>query len=136
MTITFTNDSNVIVYALEMIVSFPRENQCHFVANCAWWIAGVIGLDSGLTRYIDSLETRKRITQPSVSLMPRDSCKAIIEGEKDSESLQQHSRKIHPDRLQQISTKRMVSPTPRDLTKDKEVNQIVDGAKQFIEESV
>jgi len=96
----------------------------------------VIGLDSGLTRYIDSLETRKRSTQPSVSFMPRDSCKAIIEGEKDSGSLQQHSKKIPPDRLQQISTKRMVSPTPRDLTEDKQVNQIVDGAKQCIEESV
>jgi hypothetical protein len=72
MTITFNNDADIIVYALEKIVSFARENQFLFVANCAWWIAGVIGLDFELTRHIDSLETRNRIAQPRVSPTPRD----------------------------------------------------------------
>jgi hypothetical protein len=48
MTITFENDSDVIVYALEKIISFARGNQYLFVANCLWWIAGIIGLDKGL----------------------------------------------------------------------------------------
>jgi hypothetical protein len=59
MTITFETDSDVIVYALEKIVSFAKENQYLFVANCAWWIAGIIGLDSGLTTFIDNLEIRR-----------------------------------------------------------------------------
>ena len=58
MTITFDNDSDVIVYALEKIVSFARENQYLFVANCAWWIARVIGLDNRLTIHIDNLASR------------------------------------------------------------------------------
>jgi hypothetical protein len=58
MTITFENDSDVIVYTLEKIVFFARTNQYLFVANCAWWLAGVIGLDSELTTYIATLESR------------------------------------------------------------------------------
>jgi hypothetical protein len=73
MTITFETDSDVIIYALEKIISFARENQFLFVANCAWWIAGIIGLDSGLITYIDNLESRKRAYQPrEISTTPRD----------------------------------------------------------------
>jgi hypothetical protein len=73
MTITFENDKDVIVYALEKIISFARENQYLFVANCAWWLAGIIGLDSGLTIFIDNLETQKRAKQHrEISTIPRD----------------------------------------------------------------
>jgi hypothetical protein len=73
MTITFGNDSDVIVYALEKIISFARENQYLVVANCVWWIAGIIGLDSGLTIFIDNLESRKRAHKPrEISTTPRD----------------------------------------------------------------
>jgi hypothetical protein len=78
MTITFENDSDVIVYALEKIVSFARENQYLFVANCAWWIAGIIGLDSGLTIFIDRLELQKRAYQPrEISAIPRDIARGV-----------------------------------------------------------
>jgi len=36
MTITSEKESDIIVYTLERNVSFPRENQYLFVANCAW----------------------------------------------------------------------------------------------------
>jgi len=73
MTITFENDSDVIVYALEKIISFAREKQYLFVANCAWWIAGTLGLDSGLTIFIDNLESRGRTYRPrEISNTPRD----------------------------------------------------------------
>jgi hypothetical protein len=62
MTISFENDSDFIVYAFEKIISFARENQYLFVANCVWWIAGVTGLDSGLIIHIDNLHTRRQIT--------------------------------------------------------------------------
>jgi hypothetical protein len=73
MTITFETDSDVIVYALEKIISFARENQYLFVANCAWWISGIIGLDSGLVTFIDNLEIRRRAYRSrEISNTPRD----------------------------------------------------------------
>jgi hypothetical protein len=79
MTITFESDSDVIVYALEKIISFARENQYLFVANCTWWIARVIGLDSGLIMFIDNLSSRQPIgprkkanNQRAISSTPRD----------------------------------------------------------------
>jgi len=73
MTITFENDSDVIVYALEKVISFARENQYLFVANCAWWLAGILGLDSGLTIFIDNLESRKYIHRSrEISSIPKD----------------------------------------------------------------
>jgi hypothetical protein len=85
MTITFENDSDVIIYALEKIISFARENQYLFVANCVWWIAGVTGLDFGLTRYIDTLYLRQQVGLASdrnsivqkVSLAPRDIARSV-----------------------------------------------------------
>jgi hypothetical protein len=59
MTITLENNSDVIVYALEKIISFARENQYLFMANCAWWIAGIIGFDSGLIAHINNLVFRQ-----------------------------------------------------------------------------
>jgi hypothetical protein len=70
MTITFENDSDVIVYALEKIISFARENQYLFVANCAWWIAGVIGLDSGLIAHINNLAFQQNDHSQQVSPTP------------------------------------------------------------------
>jgi len=71
MPITFENDSNVIVYALEKIISFARNIQHIFVGNCVWWIAGVIGLDDGLKINIDNLTSRERIIR-GASSTPRD----------------------------------------------------------------
>jgi hypothetical protein len=79
MTITFANKSDVIIYALERIVSFGKENHNHFVANCAWWIARVIGLDSGLTIHIDNLETRRHLEQRETSTIPRDIGSSVSE---------------------------------------------------------
>jgi hypothetical protein len=95
MTITFENDNDVIVYALEMIVSFAKENQFFFVANCAWWIASIIGLDQGLIQYIDKLQKRE-----------------------DTAIIGDCLGRIHPDRAKQISSEKAISSKPRDLTED------------------
>jgi hypothetical protein len=79
MTITFERDIDVIVYALEKIIAFARENQYLFVANCVWWIAGIIGLDSGLTIYIDTLVHRDQIGQLRISPTPRDIGRSVSE---------------------------------------------------------
>jgi hypothetical protein len=77
MTITFETDTNVIVYALKTIISFARENQYLFVANSASWIAGIIGLDSGLTMVIDNLEARKHVGYYRISTTPRDIARSV-----------------------------------------------------------
>jgi hypothetical protein len=77
MTITFETDSDVIVYALETIIFFAKENQYLFVANCAWWIAGIIGLDSGIIIFIDTLEIRKRNGQIRISPTRRDIARSV-----------------------------------------------------------
>jgi hypothetical protein len=39
MTITFENDSEVIVYALENAIAHARRTQQIFVVQCMWWLA-------------------------------------------------------------------------------------------------
>jgi hypothetical protein len=58
MTITFTNDNDVIVYALPKIICYTRDTQQVFVAQCIWWLVSVIGLDQGLVHFIDNLQAR------------------------------------------------------------------------------
>jgi hypothetical protein len=78
MTITFENESEVIIYSLEKIISFARENQYLFVANCAWWIASIIGLDSELTIYIDRLVSPIPVRQErAISATPRDIARGV-----------------------------------------------------------
>jgi hypothetical protein len=37
MTISLKNDNDVIVYALEKIISHARKTQQIVVAQCVWW---------------------------------------------------------------------------------------------------
>jgi len=55
MTISFANDTDIIVYALERMINYARKYQYIFIARCVWWIASTIGLESGLIKHIDSL---------------------------------------------------------------------------------
>jgi hypothetical protein len=112
MTITFENDSDVIVYTLKKIISFAREQQFLFVANCVWLIAGVTGLDSGLVVHIDNLRKRETAVTPK-------ECSGIV----------------HPDRAQQIELEKAVSPTPSDLTEDQRLDHILESAEKCLAES-
>jgi len=58
MTITWENDTNVIVYALEKIISFARMNQFIILAQRLSWISSIIGLQSGLFIRINNLQTQ------------------------------------------------------------------------------
>ena len=55
MTISFKNDNDVIVYALEKVIAYARINQHIFLAQSAWWISSIIGLQAELVSYIDKL---------------------------------------------------------------------------------
>jgi len=58
MTISFKNDNDIIVYALEKIITFAKNNQYIFLAQSVWWIASILGLQAGLVIYIDNLQAR------------------------------------------------------------------------------
>jgi hypothetical protein len=105
MTITFENENDIIVYAFERIISFARENQYLFVANCIWWISGVIGLESGLSNHIDNLESRKEIHQPrGVSSTPRDIASDVSPEDTPSNYVSGSLRKVRKGRI---------NPTPK-----------------------
>jgi hypothetical protein len=88
MSLTFENENDVIVYALQKIIEFTRINQYLSVANCVWWIARVTGLDTGLTIHIDYLNSQWRIHHPAsqptrenfireISSTPRDIARSV-----------------------------------------------------------
>jgi hypothetical protein len=70
MTLTFENDHDVIVYALEKVISYARRTQQIFVAQCVWWLVSIIGLESNLISHIDNLNSRNG--KETISPVPRD----------------------------------------------------------------
>jgi hypothetical protein len=56
MAVTFDNDNDVIIYALENIIGHARRTQQIFVAQCIWWLASIIGLEQRLIDLIDKLQ--------------------------------------------------------------------------------
>jgi len=76
MTINFENDNDVIVYALEKIISYARDNQYIFLAQSIWWISLIIGLQSGLVIHINNIRERSNHSTnqqgKEVSATPRD----------------------------------------------------------------
>jgi hypothetical protein len=102
MTITFENDNDIIVYALEKIISYARRTQQIFVAQCVWWLASLTGLEQGLITHIDNVRKREV---------------AATSGD--------YSGAVYPDRVQQIGSEKVVSPTPRDLTEDQPLDQVL-----------
>jgi hypothetical protein len=61
MTVTFENDNDVIVYALEKVILHTRRTQQIFMAQCVWWLAGIIGLEEDLIIHIDKLHGRTAV---------------------------------------------------------------------------
>jgi len=113
MTITFDNESEVIVYALEKIISYGQRTQQIFVAQCIWWLASIIGLERGLIVHIDILRERERLV-PEVN----------------------QPKLANPDSLRQILPERAVSSTPRDLTEDSRLDRILVSAERVVQESL
>ena len=62
MTITFEHETDVIIYALEKVISHARRNQQIFVAQCVWWLASIIGIEQELVKYIDNIQSRINVT--------------------------------------------------------------------------
>src|SRR3979490_1298516 len=86
MPITFENEDDIIVFALERIISFARRTHQIFVAQCIWWLATVIGLEPKLITHIDNLHGR--------TVVDRDLGQESITNDKISEVLNKDN--IHP----------------------------------------
>jgi hypothetical protein len=105
MTITFENDDDVIVYALEKVIAYARRTQQIFVAQCVWWLASIIGLEQGLVNYIDNIQSRTDVSiipekVPSegktVSPIPRDNQEDQLQDKvlKECEEFLKDSRRL------------------------------------------
>jgi hypothetical protein len=115
MTITFETESEVIIYALGKIITFARETQYLFVANCVWWIAGVLELDPELRVFIDNSEIRNSISQTRIiSTTPRDIARAV--------PIEDTSPDYKPDPLRK-TRKGRVNPLPQSKKQLKKARQ-------------
>jgi hypothetical protein len=118
MTITFENENDVVVYALEKIISYARENQYIFLAQSVWWISSIVGLQQGLINHINNLNTRKKLR---------------------SLDLEEDLSIIHPDRVANLGN------TPGDLDSSKDDSQstteddihkeVIDNCEIFLKQS-
>jgi hypothetical protein len=116
MSITFENENDVIVYALEKIIAFARNNRYLFVANCVWWIAGVIGLEEGLINHIDNLVAQDRIhDHRAVSAIPRDIAREVSPGLQFADYIPDPLRRTRKGRINPIpQTKRQLKKARKD----------------------
>jgi hypothetical protein len=99
MTLTFESDKDIIVYALERIISFARDNQYIFLAQSICWISSIIGLQEGLVIHIDNLKVRSEV-RPELPIQQP----SPAESEKPETGSHTPSRYIHPDRVETIQT--------------------------------
>jgi hypothetical protein len=141
MTITFENDNDVIIYALEKVISYARRTQQIFVAQCVWWLASIIGLELGLVNYIDNIQSRVDVTVipemvsrvgRTVSPTPRDNQE---DQRQDTSVPEEPTEQVHSDRVLNITQGRSVSAVPRDLTEDQRLDRILESAERVIQES-
>jgi hypothetical protein len=120
MTITFENDNDIIIYALEKIISYAREHQYIFLAQSIWWISSVVGLQEGLVIHIDNLKVRREIGKPEHGSEPK------IPG-------------VHPDRAANILTSEgSYEPSECDTLSTTESNihnEVIENCEAFLEQS-
>jgi hypothetical protein len=133
MTITFESENDIIVYALEKIISSARNNQYIFLAQSVRWISSIIGLQSELISYLDNIAVRNNIRKeaPQHDTLP-------------SEEISYIGPHIHPSRVDQIrnsdgifsdcdyvdSELGSVSTTETDIH-----NEVIDNCEKFLEQS-
>jgi hypothetical protein len=123
MTLTFENDNDVIIFALEKVITYAKKTQQIIVAQCVWWLASIIALEQGLVNHIDNLEKRKNLTELRQEI--------ATEASQSRQSFLQ----FNPGRVVQTSNTRAVSTTPRDLTEDQRLDRILECAERVIQES-
>ena len=134
MTITFENDNDVIVYALEKIISYARNHQHIFLAQSIWWISAIIGLQEGLVIHIDNLKARSEVRPELPIRQP-----SPAESEKQKSGSHTPSQFIHPERVERIQTSNgdyIDSSEESDSTTETDIhNEIINNCEAFLEQS-
>jgi len=105
MPITFENDNDVIVYALEKVISYARHNKYIFLAQSVWWIVSIIGLQQELIDHIDHQRVRSEVRSQEIRELPmvrEVTCQA----------------ETKEDQLDNNQNNRALSATPRDIQED------------------
>jgi hypothetical protein len=133
MTITFENDNDFIVYAFEKVIAYARRTNQVFVAQCIWWLVSIIGLERGLTDYIDNQIRRaelvpRKASKPEVSPTPRD-----IQEDSRIRHTESH---IHPDRLKQCEYLNLhVSDLDLNASESRSSSGVIDSVNTFRNQS-
>jgi hypothetical protein len=99
MTITLKSDKDVIIYALEKIIFYARNNQYIFLAQSVWWISSIIGLQDELVIHIDNLKALSEVRPELPIRQP-----SPAESEKLKSGSHTPSQYIHPERVERIQT--------------------------------
>jgi hypothetical protein len=92
---TFENDNDVNVYAFETVISYARRTQQIFVAQCIWWLAGIVRLEQGLVNHIDNLHGSTVISKEQCSEEVRNP--AVLEASIFQDSQPEESKKDQQD---------------------------------------
>jgi hypothetical protein len=129
MTITFENENDIIVYALEKIISYARNNQHIFLAQSVWWISSILRLQEELIIHIDKLTVRNNIGRIEIPPESAIQSEIPISGETS----------VHPERVSRIqytdrdyitSESESISTTETDTH-----NQVIDNCKISLKRS-
>jgi len=133
MTITFKDEKDVIVYALERIICYARDNQYIFIAQRVWWIASVIGLTEELATHIDSLRIQVEKSQIATKedQLPSEKHSSVLPQEHPSTETPEEY--IHADRLFQID--RDSKSQAAENSQDERVQSIIQSGNKFVHKS-
>jgi hypothetical protein len=124
MTFTFTDDKDVILYALEKVISHARQHQNIFLAKCVWSISAILGLQEGLVIHIDNLQAWENIGDLESRVEP------LVHSE---------GSKIHPDRVGRMrnSVSDYISSEAKSIITSKTDihNEVIDDCEVLLEQS-
>jgi len=135
MTVTFENENDSIIYALEKIICYARDNRYIFVAQSVWWIASVVGLSEGLATHIDNLRIRfeaSHLISEEDQLSPGKDVPSKILEQRNTEIQESH---IHPDGVLQVGR---ISKGPEVDNSQSELDRassIIQDTKRFLDQS-
>jgi hypothetical protein len=125
MTINFESNNDVIVYTLERIIAFARDNQYIFLAQSVWWISSILELQQGLAIHIDNLKARSIVGKLS-----------------DNQGLElpdiDHTN-IHPCRIPRIQNSSSSDSSSEDesisISETNIHNEVIENCELFLEQS-
>jgi hypothetical protein len=72
MSMTFENNHDGIVYAMEKIIACSRKHQNLFVAHCVWWLSAIIGFQQIFIVHIDHLQSQALVAGKKAKNIPEE----------------------------------------------------------------